>query len=215
MKITRRQLRRLISEMAMVTHDQLPPAIGVNIHFFSGSRGICVTYCGVNSDGTMGKLYAEDHSPSPEGIHGYVEITQSRLKDDNCGGAWEVVQAMAADGYGPLIYDIAMEVASIKGSGIVADRRAVSREAQDVWDFYLRNRSQYSPSGGDVDVFQCDDTKNTLTPDDWDNMSQRIPKNMIGYEGIDWTMSPLSKRYSKRNTTIMSMPSNKLFITRD
>jgi len=211
MRITRRQLNQIISE-AMIAHGELPPTIGVNVNFFP-KGDVCVTYCGINADGSMGRFYAEDHSPSPEGIYGYIAIVP--LKDDTCGGAWEVYQAMAANGYGPLIYDIAMEVASMKGSGLVADRRMVSKDAQDVWDFYLRNRSQYSQSGaGDIDVFQCDDTKNTLTPDDWDNMSQRIPKNMIGYDGIYWAMSPLSKRYSKSNTTIMAM-GNKLFITRD
>ena len=191
----------------MVTHGDLPPTIGVNVNFFP-KGDVCVTYCGVNADGSMGSFYAEDHSPSPEGIYGYIAIIP--LKENNCGGAWEVYQAMAADGYGPLIYDIAMEIASIKGSGMVADRRMVSKDAQDVWDYYNRYRSG---EDGDISVFQCDDTKNTLTPIESDNMSQRIPKNMIGYDGTDWTMSPLSKRYSKSNSTIIAM-GPKLFITR-
>lgn len=205
MKITRRQLRYLIME-SMVTHDQLPPSIGVNIHF-SGKGDVIVSYCSINSDGTMGRRY--DHRrPSPEGVHGYIII--SPLKENSCNGAWEVYQAMASSGYGPLIYDIAMEVASMKGSGLVSDRRMVSRDAQDVWAYYNTYRTG---EGGDVSVFQCDDTINTLTPDDADNLVQRIPKNMIGYDGQEWTMSPLSKRYSKRNTTITSM-GDKLFITR-
>ena len=44
------------------------------------------------------------------------------------------------EGWGPMLYHIAMEVASIKGGGLTSDRRLVSGLAKPVWDFFLKNK---------------------------------------------------------------------------
>lgn len=52
-------------------------------------------------------------------------------------GAWEVKLSAAQKGYGPLLYDAAM---SVCGS-ITASRDKVSSQAERVWDFYNKSRS--------------------------------------------------------------------------
>jgi len=71
----------------------------------------------------------------------------------NCSGAYEVVWATseAAPGFGPMLYDIAMELAGDKG--LMCDRSSVSDEAEQVWEYYLNNRP-------DVIAKQLDDDKN-------------------------------------------------------
>jgi hypothetical protein len=69
----------------------------------------------------------------------------------------------------------------------------VSDEARAVWDYYLGQR-------GDVDNHQLDDLKNTLTPEiEVDNCDQYIAS--VGGK-YDWVENSLSKRYTKKPTTI-------------
>ena len=62
-----------------------------------------------------------------------------------CNGAFMISWAGATDGYGPMLYDLAMEWATANGSGLIADRGSVSPSAREVWDYYLNNRSDVVP----------------------------------------------------------------------
>jgi hypothetical protein len=112
--------------------------------------------------------------------------------------AYEVSKSSAKGNWGPLLYDIAMEVATEEGSGIMADRRHVSPSARNVWQYYHDNRP-------DVKITQLDDLKNTLTRTRKDNTQQSSSKieyreDTNGYRMPhhldDFTASPLSKMYS-------------------
>jgi hypothetical protein len=65
-------------------------------------------------------------------------ITVRRSPDIKCLKAWVVKGSAAPHGIGPILYDIAMELAG--KNGICADITAVSDEAQGVWNYYLNNR---------------------------------------------------------------------------
>lgn len=118
--------------------------------------------------------------------------------------------SQAAPGWGPMLYDVAMEYATMKGGGIMADRGSVSPTARNVWDYYMNNR-------GDVSGIQMDDRKNTLTPEEEDNCSQKVAgldnrsqqdKSKLSPTGTyktDWVDSPLSKRWTKPPTTIEAL----------
>ena len=86
-----------------------------------------------------------------------------------CNGSWVVSYALAEKGFGPLLYDVAIEITSgttslNKGGykGLTPDRTNLSRDAFGVWRKYLELRP-------DVQKVQLDDTENTLTPGDEDN----------------------------------------------
>lgn len=138
-----------------------------------------------------------------EHIEGELHIHRPMPSDfGKALGAYEVTRSRAPYGFGPLLYDVAMELATEAGSGIMPDRRNVSPAARNVWNYYHDNRP-------DVEAVQLDDMKNTLTPTDNDNTRQSsstfdyddgdagltVPKN------IDWVDSPLSKMYRVRNGT--------------
>jgi hypothetical protein len=137
-------------------------------------------------------------------ISGHVEIVPYEDGEHAglgpCHLAWQVKYASAADKWGPLLYDVAMEYATMWGhgdvpnsGGLIADRDQVSDEARAVWDYYLGRR-------GDVDHHQLDDLKNTLTPEiEVDNCDQYIAS--VGGK-YDWVENSLSKRYTKKPTTI-------------
>ena len=102
---------------------------------------------------------------------------------------WQMhVQERITHGWGPILYDIAMEWATMNGNGLIADRNAVSGEAWEVWDYYLQNRK-------DVQAHQLDDLENTLTPEDPDNCDQEVAADPGDKWGLE--TSPISKYYTK------------------
>ena len=122
--------------------------------------------------------------------------------DHPCGGAYEVVLSNASQGWGPMLYDVAMEWATQNGGGLVSDRSHVSPAAREVWNYYLSNR-------GDVQGVQLDDLRNTITPEEEDNCEQgsdTIGRSSAGMpKTLDFQESPLSKRYTKAPTTMNAL----------
>ena len=147
-----------------------------------------------------------------EEIIGSIKIHRVKRFSKRCGDAWTVSLAQADDGWGPLLYDIAMEYASEHGGGLMPSRTAgtLSASARKVWNYYLNKRS-------DIESHQLDDRNNTLTPDNEDNCMQDTAKSWaIGPKGFNMSIpgrswkkanNPLSKRYTKSPTTIQKLQS--------
>lgn len=70
---------------------------------------------------------------------GHIRLTRKRVDE---GSIWEVEDAQAKSGWGPLLYDLAMEYVSsdLGDLGITPDSSQVSGDAQNVWSFYFENR---------------------------------------------------------------------------
>ena len=122
---------------------------------------------------------------------GSLTIGPAGTDVDPCLGSYQVNTSQAEQGWGPMLYDVAMEIASMYSSGLIADRNAVSDEAQRVWQFYQDSRP-------DVEVAQLDDLYDTLTPDEYDNCLQQVAWWDVGLDdeaGAEFTRSPLSKLY--------------------
>ena len=117
------------------------------------------------------------------------------------GVPWEIKFAQADRGWGPLLYEVALEWASKNGAGLVADRGVVSRAAESVWKKYLAR--------GDVKHKQLDVTKRNrpdviqLTPDFLDDDCSQ--ESAISHEGRNWAKSPLSKIYYKSNSSVIDL----------
>tara|TARA_Y100000310_G_scaffold320805_1_gene377620 strand:- start:76 stop:702 length:627 start_codon:yes stop_codon:yes gene_type:complete len=112
--------------------------------------------------------------------------------DHPCLGAYIVTQSTAPAGFGPLLYDITLELAG--KNGVTPDRAFVSDDAFRVWDYYLNNRN-------DIRKAQLDDPDNTLTPQDKDNCEQ---ESNIDHDPDNWDISPISKVYYKDNQDILN-----------
>jgi hypothetical protein len=135
-------------------------------------------------------------------IQGNIQLDEPGWDYDggwDCLGALEIRGSEAAKGWGPLLYDVAIEYATKKAGGLVADRESVSDSALRVWDYYLNRRS-------DVKHKQLDDTENTLTPSKKDNCNQGSASELGKDRGIPWhdKKNPLSKIYTKRPAKTMA-----------
>lgn len=104
-----------------------------------------------------------------------------------CLGAYEVQNSWTElKGLGPLLYDIALELAG--SSGLMSDRREVSEDARKIWRYYLTSRP-------DIKWVQLDNgTRNDDPEDDCKNSSA----------GTAWVESPLSKVYYKTGTPFLN-----------
>ena len=78
------------------------------------------------------------------------------VKDDvgNKRDAWQVMWSEAAGGYGPLLYEIGIEVISCDLNGaVMSDRGSVSDDAKKIWDRYKqRAESEFNLTAVKMDI---------------------------------------------------------------
>jgi len=195
MKLLRETIRKLIIQEGMVTADQLPDGVMICIEEFGDeSAKIQYVWSDVNQE-LYPSEFAIDFQDIDPNCWGSIEI--EKYSWPNRVPVWEVLETQAGHGYGPLLYDIAMEYATKHGIGIMSDRVSVSDEAVSVWDYYLQNRV-----GKDVKAHQMDDQKNTLTATNDDNNNQYISKKLAK---ATWPEHSTSKRYTKAPTTLEAL----------
>lgn len=97
--------------------------------------------------------------------------------DHEGGLVWEVSNVEADHGYGPMLYDLAMEmVLLVGGVGLMPDRRAVSPDARAVWEKYY--------SRGDID-------------------KEPLPEDMFDFSEMRNRPDYMRYYYSKSGTPIM------------
>lgn len=158
-----------------------------------------------SSDGIQiyyGSRQEDPSSLSPEGrvLISRVEEHPVYSRAGSAMGSYMVSMSDATKGWGPMLYDVAMEIAtSIEHRGLTADRGNVSSSAKRVWDFYYNNRTE--KTGGPIKYAQLDDPNNTLTPTHKDNTNQTSAKKWSGHD--DWQNSSLSKVYYSSGTPVI------------
>ena len=134
--------------------------------------------------------------------------------DGKCLGAYVIGWAGADQGWGPMLYDIAIEYASKNGGGLISDRASLSAEAFNVWDYYMKKRA-------DVDRAQLDDRRGTLTPNfKMDDCNQGITFDILGYDMYDggdiyqtysqWDL--LNDKPEKYKRELLDSPISKVYV---
>ena len=152
--------------------------------------------------------YADANNPTQETNYpkGYMEIASPNKDTGPCDNAYFVRQVKTDEGWGPLLYDIAIEHATKVGNGLTSDRYFVSEEAYDVWDYYMTKRA----SSKEVTVHQLDDLYNTLTDTEADNCEHdQVATDLMGDSDFE---SPLTKRYTKPPTTLKTLGNKVIYL---
>jgi len=136
--------------------------------FFTDANGQIAQGGKVNGMLTIHPVKPDEYKP-PQPRDAGSDLAGAGDEVTGCNGSWVVSYAAAEKGFGPLLYDVAIEVTSgttslNKGGykGLTPDRTNLSRDAFGVWRKYLEIRP-------DVKKVQLDDLDNTLTPGDEDN----------------------------------------------
>lgn len=113
------------------------------------------------------------------------------IKNDTrlpCLEALSVEVANAPKGYGPMLYDLAMELSGHKG--IYSDRLAVTEAAQKVWDYYEHRRDDVE-SFHPLEVVDATETE--------------CIEDIIQLFGEEWEDEPLSKIFKKKTGNLATL----------
>ncbi|MBT5148435.1 MAG: hypothetical protein HOM41_07715 [Flavobacteriales bacterium] len=196
MKLLLENWRGFLTE-GMRTPDDLPEGFGIEVYKEQG--------------GLIYFIYTKDGERLWEGLNihesgmpsGYVAITLGKAQNyGNCLDGYYVKAAEAEHGWGPMLYDLAMEWATHHGGGLTSDRSSVSKDAHKVWQHYDKNRS-------DIESAQLDITPNTygttqLTPDDpSDDCGQHVSVAWTDYNKGEWSDAPTSRLFRSKGSPTM------------
>ena len=188
----------LLTEAAKAPED-LPPDVYVRIK----KKGSGHIFYSDKNGNQIGELQARRSEGAL--VNGEIAIgTPTGLADDfevgKCLGAKMIIWSEALKGWGPMLYDIALEF--VGDQGLMADRTSLSDDAYNVWTHYMNSRS-------DVQKKQLDTMNNTLTPDDADNCNTGIARKFDdSFDGDEEMISqaladsPVMKVYTKGAGTI-------------
>lgn len=184
MKLLRETVRRIILREAMSTHDDLPQRYWISMREEGGEW--------VRWDimkGPKTHFSWSNAADSDDLVWGHMEIGKvPKDRYGNCLDSWMVRNSKAKKGFGPMLYDLAVEYATDKGSGLISDRGTVSNKARGVWEFYLENRD-------DVEIVQLDDLKDSFGNGPEDDCDQGVTSHDRSGETKPWLDSALSKMY--------------------
>lgn len=219
-EILRRFIRTLLSESAEEAVPEIDPRIksrisklgsypGLGIQIEYHDEGVIIQYAKINSKGA---IVALDRPRRGAPAWGHMIISNDQENgpclSDTFGEPWVIVtvESEVGAGWGPLLYDVAIEYASINGGGLMSDRATVSNAAISVWDKYA---SRGDVSSHKLDISHDPDLSNDFersipqeTPlEPGDDCVQTKAIEAAGVEG--WMNSPLSRLYRKSSTPAM------------
>jgi hypothetical protein len=187
MKYLRQYIRQALITEGAFTPEDLPDHLAIRIRDDGELFDVAIMKKtkGYTTDGSGWIMSSEIRDVGGE-IQAYKVSNQGYGR---CLDAYMISYSTASDGWGPLLYDIAIELATLNGSGLIADRESVSKDAEGVWRYYMNRRS------GDVDNIQLDNMKDSFENGPEDDCDQDVPMDYEGPNG--WQDSPLSKMYKK------------------
>ena len=185
MRLTKQKLFKLIQEVLLKEAakgiEDIPEDADVTCATLENKNGFLIT---------LKKQRARNNRSI-----GWIQFENIPSKSGNCLDGMAISISLADDGWGPFLYDLVMEKATIESAGIIPDRTTVSEDARGVWQYYLDNRE-------DVTIKQLDDLNDSFKNGPQDDCAQISSQNHLKW---NWVKSPLSKIYSKEPTTIKAL----------
>jgi len=224
-RLLRRCIRSLLSESQEETKGDIDPRIsakieklgsypGLGIHIDYDDDGVKIEYAIIETRPRLKKpviTSLADQIPEYP-VWGHIIISNDQENGpclrETFDEPWVIVtvESEAGAGWGPLLYDVAIEYASMNGGGLMSDRSTVSAAAVSVWDKYAAR--------GDVTGHQLDISHDPDLSNDFERSVTQITPAYLdddcvqtraleagGAEG--WMKSPLSKLYRKSGTPAM------------
>ena len=181
------------------------PVFGVLLQSSGDPMVISFAVMGIDEDGNL----RPDHvTPMEESDTAYlmedhIGITvpwgaiRFGSQRSSCSGAMAVQTTYGTkSGWGPLLYDLAIEYSTQEAGGLISDRGTVSPDARAVWGKYFSSR-------GDVEKAQMDNIRSPITPVIEDDCNQQ-PAEVESHDTDAWLKSPLSKAYRKNTPVAMN-----------
>jgi len=182
MKLLRETIRKILLTEVAKTHHDIPPGYFIAMREADGEWARWEIMKG-------GPSYYTEVYDGP--VRGFIEIGRvHQHRYGNCSDAWNVRVSRAAEGFGPMLYDIAIEYATDSGSGLISDRGTVSAAAREVWEYYDQNRT-------DIEKIQLDNRQDTFKNGPEDDCDQDVCGRS---DNKAWKQSSLSKMYKSKSS---------------
>ncbi|MEO2158148.1 MAG: hypothetical protein ABGX31_02310 [bacterium] len=194
MKLLMEQWRNFLTE-GMRTPDDLPEGYAIEVYKEQG--GLIYFIYTKDDNRQWDGSGSEGGAPS-----GYVAVTSAKVQNyGDCLNGYYVKAADAASGWGPMLYDLAMEWATHKGGGLTADRGSVSKQAHAVWKYYDENRPDIESAQLDIVPHRM---LKQLTPDDpSDDCGQHTSIVWTDYNKGEWYDAPTSRLFRAKGSPTM------------
>lgn len=179
------------------------PNLGIAVDS-DASFGKGVKYVEIYQDGSYETLGDDGDDEIP---YGSVDILKTEEDQEGpCYDGWTVIGSQALKGWGPLLYEVAIEYTSQNGGGLTSDRFSVSQHAQAVWDKYEQRPgvdaqqmdTNHEPGSSGIKV---NSTMPQLTPDNKSDDCDQA--RAISKDGPDWHKNSTTKMYKKDNPEVM------------
>ena len=118
----------------------------------------------------------------------------------NCADAYSVQWSDAPDGWGPMLYDIAIELTG--KNGLMADRADLSNAAYSIWDYYHKNRPDIEKRPLDIptDIAAKKQLDQRTPNDETDDCASWTIFDMNSGTDSQWVDSPLAYAYRANGT---------------
>lgn len=209
-----------INEVESTPADSIKPTTRKNVEDIEDDDDVYVKIEEYGSKGKVritvykksGDTFVDIYQPAPNKDQELATIIVGSLsrnlanRGGPCLGSWEVKWSKASPGWGPLVYDIAIEVSSILASGLASDTSGVSPSAKKVWDTYLKKGSLATSPGTSLQVSDLDDAYTKfITPSNTSDDCERVPvrthyPSYVGVPNSYWDTSvPFDKDLPNAN----------------
>ena len=220
MKITKRQLRRIIREekqkvlaenkIRRIVRRQLMEGAGMGVDALVANDA----YITIEDTSPGFYIYISDENGNQlDGrVRGEISLRppyREEYGSGPCGGAFEAVFASAAKGWGSLVYDVGIEHATQLGGGLMSNRLSMPKAEADIWNNYYNSRGDVQSHQLDLRDMDIQAAKRKgirlqkLNPDNPDDECRQ--KKALRSAGEKWDQSPFSKRFTKAPTTINAL----------
>lgn len=151
-------LEETLLDEAMKTAADLPEGIVVVVDRQNSPKSYRFYYA--TRDNLRSPLKAGDMDRMERGITIYGVLSIQLGRDFPYEGNYIVESIRAADGYGPLLYDVALE--TVGKAGLKPDTKTISDDAAAVWKFYDTQRDDVQ---GEMLVFDIDQYDTVMPAD--------------------------------------------------
>jgi predicted nucleotidyltransferase len=151
-------LEETLLDEAMKTAADLPEGIVVVVDRQNSPKSYRFYYA--TRDNLRSPLKAGDMDRMERGIEIYGVLSIQLGRDFPYEGNYIVESIRAADGYGPLLYDVALE--TVGKAGLKPDTKTISDDAAAVWKFYDTQRDDVQ---GEMLVFDIDQYDTVMPAD--------------------------------------------------
>jgi predicted nucleotidyltransferase len=174
-------LEEVILDEAMKTAADLPEDIVVVVDRQNAPNYYKIYYA--LQEDLRSPLKAGDLDRMERGISVYGVLSIQLGRDFPYEGNYVVESVKAADGYGPLLYDVALEI--VGKAGLKPDTKSISDDAAAVWKFYDTQR---------------DDVQGELLVMDIDQYHTVMPKDRADKPGENEHLAQVYRKKNKSTT---------------